>query len=148
MTKDGWFLGFFDGEGCVMIVRRRRKGSFPWHYSPRITVTNTCKEAPELFLQEYGGRIGILHRRENYRTRYTWMLSRRNDVERVLRTWLPYLVVKKRPAEVALELIEYKKTHPRASALGASRGNPYSEEARGKFEELYQEIHSLNGGRS
>jgi len=138
MNRDGWFPGFVDGEGYIGIAKRKSV------YSAHLRVGNTHRGALELFQETFGGHIRVIHHKENQRIVYSWKLSRRDDLERTLEAWLPYLVVKQEQAKLALQLIKYKKAYPRPWGNGTSKGRPYPMEMRARLEELHRRIKALN----
>lgn len=106
---DGWMLGyiagFFDGEGSVTIPM----SSFKWRSSAclSISMVNTNLEILELISGTIGGNIGPPHlmggnRKPIYSIRwFSW------DAAMVLDMLYPYLVVKRRQAEIG---IKYQET--------------------------------------
>ena len=91
-----WMGGFFDGEGCVNLNKS----------GLRVVVTNTRLDALEIF-QNYFTGLGAKskkYRRKNTTAKKVcWQLVYwSNHAELVLKTLLPYMVLKKEEAETAL----------------------------------------------
>ena len=101
MVDLSYFAGFFDGEGCITTCRNHpdRKR---WSYSLRVTTTNTNKEVIDLFQARWPGSVSIKPEKPGFKKTYTWMLSGFKGKE-FLKEMLPYLIVKKREALLALD---------------------------------------------
>lgn len=93
-----WIAGFFDGEGCISI--QSDKGL-------RVIFINTRRDVLLAVSEGFGG-VGKLKVKKRIpgergtRPCYQWITWGR-EAQRVLETLLPYLVIKKSEAEVALE---------------------------------------------
>jgi hypothetical protein len=99
----GYIAGIFDGEGSISILRRKSCSSWNWSHSEMLIVSNTNEELIAWFLRNIGGVIDTIRRSNaRHKTSYSWRINGRN-VERFLVPILPYLVVKKARAEIALE---------------------------------------------
>lgn len=99
-----WAAGFFDGEGCVMVQRRKgRSGSRGGCYVMQISASQKHPEPLYRLLEVF--RCGAVHqtkRRESYGCdMWVWKASG-NFANEVLKRMLPYLVVKREQAEVAI----------------------------------------------
>lgn len=112
VTELAYLAGFFDGEGAVMLPKfnrpDRRNG---FHLT--VCVTNTHEGSLLRFVRWFVGHVRYRKpTRHNQRGYFTWTITTQ-VAERFLTTMLPYLVVKKPHAEIALD---YRKT-----VLGAGR---------------------------
>lgn len=107
-TELAWIAGFFDGEGCVCIYRSkeapsqlRRNGR--GRHVLTLSLTQKTKEILDWVASMFGGRV------EKYRTSkpcYTWTLCGRDKQRAFIYAVLPYLKLKKRQAELALEYLD------------------------------------------
>jgi hypothetical protein len=102
MTKSPYFAGFFDGEGCIQIVEtRRQKRWISW------SVTASCSQRDprplRLLMEQYGGHIHHHPKiKGSDRWIFVWQISGSKAVAAIA-DMLPFLIVKKEQAEVALE---------------------------------------------
>jgi hypothetical protein len=91
-----WCAGFFDGEGCI--------GFYGHHVQLHIRVTQKVRE-PLLALQElFGG--GVYTQAKAYQ----WCCNSAYEARYVLESLLPYLVVKKAQAELALQFLRVTRS--------------------------------------
>lgn len=93
---------FIDGEGNIHINRRGAEGKHRGHYL-KVTVTNTDPRLLLWFKQKFGGAVNGSGKRQksNHRQAFRWLCSCRTAAE-VLRGCLPYLLLKRDQAEIAL----------------------------------------------
>jgi hypothetical protein len=100
-----------DGEGSIMLVEQNRNSEtlLP-QYVPLIVVANTC----EAWMRAWHARIGkgfvSMPRayQPNHKQRYDWHIARKADVIYLLKKILPFLIVKRRQAQLVLELTQNK----------------------------------------
>ncbi len=93
-----WAAGFFDGEGCISIGRSRKgkRPAHPGYYALQLTAYQNDPAPLDIFISLFGGRV--LLRREGGSI---WQQSGSQTVE-TLSKLLPYLIVKRAQAEVAI----------------------------------------------
>ncbi len=94
-----YLAGILDGEGCITIYHEKK---FKTTYILSVTVAMRCPHAIKLFKDEFGGSqclrsSGVL----------AWTI-RSNKALFLLKQLLPYLVVKKKQAEVGIEFQQNK----------------------------------------
>ena len=103
--------GLIDGEGCITIKKQRSSHggkylgrNYTPAYRPTLTVEMCDRGGLDALLAWFGGSI-IIHkaRLSRHRVRYAWYLSCDRAVD-LLRRVSPFLLVKRRQAEVAIEL--------------------------------------------
>lgn len=101
-----YFAGFFDGEGCVLIVKREAKceGMFNPAYSIIANVTNTNREVLEAFRTRFEGTIRPYKPDEHHRQWLGKWWSSSLTAYNFLQAVYPYLIVKRYEVAVALEL--------------------------------------------
>lgn len=103
-SEAAWSAGAFDGEGCVMVKVGGARGGD----KVRVTVVNTFRAFCDRFRDLYGGSVTVTEMAQynsRWRTRYTWEASGKSAV-RALRNMLPYLLVKRSQAVLALEFAD------------------------------------------
>lgn len=106
-TTNAYFAGLFDGEGCISInkINKYKRPGFQL----RISITNTNKEVLQNVLNIYGGKL-YERNRDNARTYYDWVAVSKQCIK-ILELWLPFLIIKKKQAEVALEFQKNRTTN-------------------------------------
>lgn len=130
-----WTAGFFDGEGSVSISIRQRKKK-PYRgcndiHTLVVRVANTHKGCLDRLAQAFGGKVYKQKVREGCKQQWQWLVQSKLARE-FLEEVLPYLYVKKRQAEIGLELEETRKPLKRkvtmadvAMASGKARSTCY-----------------------
>jgi hypothetical protein len=131
-----YLAGLFDGEGTFSIYHHKGQSSSGSPYDStalRIEVTNTKIELMEWLVQHFGGQY-YSHRRSNSKhcIAYGWRPKGRSNGERLLLGLLPYLVIKKEQAKVALEYIRLP------------HNNGFEPELAKKRQEMLTKMQSLN----
>jgi len=101
--------GFLDGEGTITAnYRVSPKTATPaLHY--RVMVFNTNREILEWFRDTFGGRTSLYGspRHEHHKQVYSWWVSSQ-EAASVLRLLLPYLRIKRRQAELVLQMADLR----------------------------------------
>jgi len=98
-----WFAGLFDGEGCVGWPRRNVL------HSVYLSITNTNENLMNRVAEITGtGRIKYKHRDSRHSPIWVWACYGEN-ARSILRQIVPWLIVKKEAAEVALGIKEAKE---------------------------------------
>lgn len=112
-----WCAGLIDGEGCI--------GAYPtsagrFRAVVRVTMTD-LEPLNELWVRL---RVGTIHNktvRPPRRPAWCYCISDQGDAEAALRMLLPFLVVKRRQAELALQLLEQRGENAIALAYEIGR---------------------------
>lgn len=103
VSKIDWarLAAFIDGEGCITIASSPRRGraARPQHET-RFTINNTSPVLYDWLLSTFGGGVRVIHHK-NVRPVYSWVLNEL-QVEQVIKRCLPYFIIKRRQAEIAL----------------------------------------------
>lgn len=122
-----WAAGFLDGEA--------RFGLAAHHFGPvaRIEVVQKVSAPLELLQRLFGGHVRPRQVPRFKEVYWHWGLTRKADVKRLLEETIPWLVVKRRQAELLLEAVQIA---------------PYDPEARIRKDELYLEVRMLNARRT
>lgn len=136
----GYAAGIIDGEGCITIgrwkdTRYATEGRFK--YSLRIQVAMTDPAAGEFLYKEFGGLFRIYKgSKATRRVVYTWVLSTQKAAD-FLRLIRPYLRVKIKQAEVAIQYAEWTAAQSRPGSRG------YDPSGSVVREEAYWELRKL-----
>jgi len=114
VSEVAYAAGFFDGEGHISIAKRtarsrKKYGTYTYERYDLIVTTSQVFSGPIIWLQErFGGRIRRSIAKRSYDrglyARWDWILSSQNGAT-FLRAVLPYLIVKRREAEIALDFV-------------------------------------------
>lgn len=102
-----WAAGFIDGEGCILVTRGSQRHNGGRSYGAReryYLEMSACQTSVEPLLKLkglFGGSISEHHTQGNQRRAWRWTAAAA-CVSRTCRELLPYLVVKRQQAEIAL----------------------------------------------
>lgn len=100
-TLLAYFAGFLDGEGHIAIgLNRSPKGKRRWYL--RFACHQVNPEPLLMLRKTFGGSIQKTVRSGTYRTIYEWVATSR-DAEKAIQALLPFLIVKKEEALLAVE---------------------------------------------
>lgn len=110
-AKAAYLAGFMDGEGSFSIVKtyqikRLKDGtkSKNIRYHLHIKITNTSLKVLEWISKNFGGQIGVKKNwPENWKQRYDLTITGNKNMESFILSLLPYLIIKREQALVALE---------------------------------------------
>uniref|UniRef100_A0A6H1ZMJ5 Putative HNH homing endonuclease n=1 Tax=viral metagenome TaxID=1070528 RepID=A0A6H1ZMJ5_9ZZZZ len=133
-----YLAGIIDGEGTIRINKTNysQKRMVSPQYLAHLCLGMVDKQIPDLLKETFGGNVRE-ERVPNRRSIWRWELTGRFQVPKVLISIFPYLIVKKRHAEVAIDFCQ-KWVRPRVSMYGV---DPKELQRR---EEAYQKIRKLN----
>ena len=105
-----YIAGIIDGEGCVTITRRkiRRLKTNNWYYEPQVVTSNTNKELLYFCVKHYGGWIAKLRKcKRKHSVAYQWKVTG-DKMRCLLNSINPYLIVKRKQANLVLLFPNYK----------------------------------------
>ena len=109
-----YFAGLFDGEGCIHAhFIKDNKGETP-RSCVKVTLSMVHPGAVRMLFETYGGSLKSYPGKGINRTKWCWWLGQRASAK-FLEDLLPYLVVKKEEAVLALELCARIKLTGKAS---------------------------------
>lgn len=133
IAKVAYASGFFDGEGHIQIRNHSKRGS----YMLSITAVQATPYPLTMFVELFGGTVSkrFTEYRATRRALFTWQSSSK-QAEEALRRMMPYLVVKKDEAEVALR---FRATF-RPQYGERSKNSPEVEAAREEMMYLLQRM--------
>lgn len=103
-----YIAGLLDGEGCITIEKSKRKGKRNFSFDLRVTIVNKCKKVLELIHQQFNGSlIPRNHTKPQHSICWTWTITS-NKAKEFLNLILPFMVIKKEEAKVAIEFQNYQ----------------------------------------
>jgi hypothetical protein len=97
--KNAWAAGFIDGEGCISVAH-----AYKDVYQVRVQVSQKF-DGPLLVLKALYG--GFIHQRSD-NSQFQWQCNGSNGAKFLVQI-LPYLILKKGQAELALEFENQRK---------------------------------------
>lgn len=129
-----WAAGFVDGEGCVNISRGIARDRWVT-YQMCFIVAQRTREPLDILMSLFGGRIRTAGKPEH--VHYEWRLNSQKAME-ALKELLPYLIVKRQIAELAIRFQE------QLNAWRKKYGMKYPEEAKAVRDVMFLEARRLN----
>lgn len=147
-----YMAGLVDGEGTILINKYTYKGTN--HYNPRYSPTvriNMCDAKPLTMAQAiWGGSIHhnlISKKNPNWRDTFMWQTSSKLAYV-FLDAIYPYLLIKKRQADVLYQLREIKKlrknmNHNDAKGVYRPSGRKFDDADVLRMELLFKELKQL-----
>lgn len=131
-----YMAGFFDGEGCIQIQRRRQPHPTKRrYYAIHVSVSQTTEYIPRWFCFNFGGSV---HKSKHTKEKRSWDVWTWQAVCRDAGAFLgvihPHLILKKPQAELALKMQATKRF----------RGKPLSDEETAVEEAQYLLMRNLN----
>jgi len=125
-----YMAGFFDGEGCVAISKINLKN--PEYKSPRyvleVTAYNCDKDVMDWILTKFGGSTQLRVKPKEkwyWKDNYGWKITSNKAIP-FLKELLPYLKVKKKQAELAIEFQEQVMNVKNRKTIPVKAGNGIS----------------------
>ena len=106
MLSREYIAGLFDGEGSVTIGCTK-KSRTNWAFVPHASLANNYKPILELLQKEFGGYIGPVGGKSR-----CWALNFTTKAAKdFLLVILPFLVIKKKQAEILVDFIETRQQY-------------------------------------
>ena len=131
MITPEWLAGFFDGEGCLTILRSKRHA----HFTPQATFTNTDLRVLQLIQASYGGTIHARNNPKQWNEAYSLTFSGTQETRRILLILQPFLVLKK--AEADFFLTEW------TDVVNGRQGKPVTDEVLQVRESIKQQLSAM-----
>jgi len=145
-VKLAYIAGIIDGEGSIMIQRqasksfmeqRAKSGCFHPHYAPGIRIGMLEREPLDFIVDTtYIGKVIEEKPYHHKRPMFRWMIRRKADIEKFLPLIMPYMIVKKKQADLCLKFIKEWIT------CNGTRITPEVQQMR---EDAWMEMRKLNG---
>lgn len=142
-TDLAWAAGFFDGEGWVMVTRKRSGDRM--RFGLQVAVGQTSLEPLEKFQVWFGGRIHRLVDRPRSHPVWQWRVGSWM-ARAVLQQLLPFLVVKRAEAETAIRFQDWMD-RPRQRDASGHRVTLSTEDIR-LSEQFRIEIREIRSART
>lgn len=126
-----YLAGIIDGEGCISACQSTGRG-----FTLYVDVTNTDRRLIDWVAARWPGSTYTTDRsRRGQKDVHRWMAQNAIRVALVLEAALPYLVIKREQAEIALTLAGMRRNPGRAG---------YTAGERARMRELYDRLRDLN----
>jgi hypothetical protein len=131
-----YVAGVFDGEGSVSITCAQQR-----YHTLRVEIVNTNPMLMQWLVEKMGGKITPLRQNQGLGTKpvFAWILRNLN-AEVFLREVLPYLIVKREQAELALAFRAI-----RTARVRKGRWPTVTEEAIVERESIRHQLRAVNG---
>jgi len=106
-----YMAGIIDGEGCIRLGKCSGKKtmestrSITPKYVAYIQLGMVEKVIPDLFCSTFGGSVRE-ERVPGHRSMWRWAITSRPQVTKVLKTIMPYLIIKKKHAETIIKFCD------------------------------------------
>lgn len=114
-TQAAWVAALIDGEGCISIWKERRKGNKSgFRYCGAMCIVNTNRHLLETVAKVLPGVVYLKDKRQNnprHKPLFSLHVLARN-VGPVLRAVAPFLVIKRRQAELLMRFREVTENAP------------------------------------
>jgi hypothetical protein len=131
-----WLAALIDGEGWIGVVRERRpRNKSGWNYKPTVEIVNCNRQLLNAALECASGYSTLKHNRlreTNHRQTFSVRFNQR-AIAALLEQIKPYLIVKRKQAELVIALCRLKETTPMRTSQNADM-----------FEALRGQIRALN----
>lgn len=110
--QKAYLAGVVDGEGCIGINKTRNKSVRHKHpyYQVRLRIAMTTEEPIKSIESWCGGIVSLTKRKGSHKPIYEWFLLNDKAIT-VLKIIKPYLKVKQKQVEVAINFRDYYHTH-------------------------------------
>ncbi len=104
-TDLAYLAGMIDGDGYISITRSCRRGRL--YFAPQVGIAGTRREPHDFAASIWGGKVSCYFPRNPlHRPQFQWSRVGASAVL-VIEAIRPYLLVKERHAELAIELFEH-----------------------------------------
>lgn len=141
-----YIAGFFDGEGHIGITKDLRKNRPSPRYQLEVVITNTHFGILNSIYNLYGREGQFLQRKRDSIRLPTWDIKMRASKGiPFLKSMYPFLVVKKKQAEIAIKFQTDQKAYERIGVKGRGLGTaPLAKDAIDFKEQCRQELMKLH----
>lgn len=107
-----WCAGFFDGEGCVYIEQAKQysngKKTELNYYRVRVHLSQNIEQIVLILKDNFGGSVfRAKYKQKLLRPMYAWVGPTNEGSTSFLKKILPYLLVKRKQAELAIKFVDY-----------------------------------------
>lgn len=110
MSFKAYFAGLFDGEGCIIINKRKRP--YGTYYYLQCHLSMTHKPVIDMLQFCYPGQVYIRDRKPGvWKKQYDWCLNS-TDAYNFIKDIQPYALVKREEIDAAIAYHEYSDPSP------------------------------------
>jgi hypothetical protein len=134
MLTPAYVAGLLDGEGCLTVSRRLRRSKRS--FQPTVVIQMAHEDLILELQSQYGGTLARKQQKSHWAVQWSWTLGGEKSIRALLEEVLPFLVVKRRQAEILLEYFGAR------SQMGLTRHR--TEEERDQLEEMCVKIQHEN----
>jgi len=146
-VERGYLAGILDGEGCLQIIKDKRRVGFG-RLRPYVYIASNTLELLKK-IQKMLGSGSIYERKKqkpNHKIGYTLVTYRMKDMYMMLKEVFPFMIVKRRHAELILEFLDIRKLQTRKVIKGSGgrilgTKSPLSTK---REIEIYNELRKIN----
>lgn len=111
--KLGWLAGMLDGEGCIGLYHTYHNK----YYAPRVQVVNTHEPTIVAFALATGmDQVSKRQPKGNRKVLYHWEIRSVDEVYSLLSKVLPYMLTRRKQAELLFEYCGYELLYGKCSA--------------------------------
>jgi len=137
-TLYSYLAGIIDGEGTIRINRTKpRNSNWNLKYSGAISVGMTDKKVIQLLVKVFGAKMRI-ECVPDRKLLYRWGTSGNQKLPIILKPLLPYLIVKRKQAELVIKFCEKSQT------TGFRRNKRLPKKELQWREAIFQKVRNLN----
>lgn len=116
-TSWSYLAGLLDGEGCFTIAgswKKAKNGTSYFHMNLLISLYNNNLDIMRWLIEHFGGTFYVHHpsKKPNHKTGYSWHPKGAKNRELLILGILPYLVIKKKQAQIALNYLRLEGKNP------------------------------------
>lgn len=140
-SKLAYAAGFFDGEGCIRISKRKPRHGRSTSYNLLIMVYQKDGEIMDWFYGNFGGVVYLKDKSGNNWI-YEWRLSEKKAFN-FLKDILPFLKYKKKQAELAIRFQQRRIFERERNVPDNGRFSPLTKSELDERESIYQEMSDL-----
>jgi hypothetical protein len=132
-TDWAYLAGVLDSDGCISIAKQTKKGRT--YHRLTVTITNTNRDLVDWLVTNFEGSCYMCNPNapKHHKTAWRWII-RGHDARPILNQTLPYLMVKRKRAELALQFVKTIR----------SRGESLTDKERKQRERLHAILRSMN----
>ncbi len=140
-TTLNYLSGIFDGEGCICLSKSHENNR-P-RYRVELSISMNDRISLEVFQKYFGGNINIGNGKRHNRIAHDCYVLKYSTqkTKEILTKLLPYLLIKKEQAKIALEFINVRESFNKYRKINAFAPVPHKIET--KYEKLYNKCRSL-----
>ena len=138
--KIAWMAGFFDGEGYVGVIRNWDRRYQKYNYRVQVSLGQVSPFPLEVFREHFGGNLR--HQKNGHQGFWEWRVTGEKAYA-PMRLLAPYLIVKRRQAELILEFGQIAVPHDQRT-----RYRTIPENIIAHRRAIWAALVELNGGRA